>query len=436
MLPGLTVPPSLAVLLQACRSCFSVRSFPIFTLLTVGMVAQTGPCTVTGILLGSGLSVVVSHDRVHRFFNAGRWSADQLGLAVARLIIDRLIPPGAALTVAIDDTLFKRRGRKVHGAFWSHDASQPGHVTARGNRWVIAALVVDLEFLPRPVALPVLLRLWAGKGTPSHVELARTLIGLLARAFPDRAIHMVADAAYHGKAFQDLPLRVTATTRLQRNAVLYAYAPAPTGKRGRPALKGERLGTASETLGEAAWRTATVRRYGRDEQIEVTERACLWYGAFHARRGRLIATREMRGGRLTHLMLFTTDLDSSAEEIISRYAGRWSIEVAIETAKGPMGVGHARNRLPHAVARTVPFGMLVMSIVYLWYALHGHHPADLDERRALQPWYTTKTDPAFEDMLAKLRRTIIATRFMPTRAGQDRSQQIRAVESAWASAAA
>jgi hypothetical protein len=80
--------------------------------------------------------------------------------------------------------------------------------------------------------------------------------------------------------------------------------------------------------------------------------------------------------------------------------------------------------------------MLVMSIVYLWYALYGHHPADLDERRTLLPWYTTKTDPAFEDMLAKLRRTLIAARFMPTRAGQDRSQQIRAVELAWALAAA
>lgn len=436
MLPGLTVPPSLAVLLQACRSCFSVRSFPLFTLLTVGMITQTGPRTVTGILLGSGLSTAVGHDRAHRFFNAAHWSADQVGLAVARMIVERLLEPGAAPTLAIDDTLFKRRGKKVHGAFWSHDASQPGHVIARGNRWVIAALVADLPFLPRPAALPILLRLWTGKGTPSHVELARTLIGLLARAFPERTIHVVCDAAYHGRAFQDLPARVTVTTRLPRNAVLYAYAPPPTGKRGRPALKGERLDSPTEAVADATWRTATVRRYGRDDRIEITERECLWYGAFHARRGRLIAARETRGGKLMHLMLFTTDLDSSAEEIIARYAGRWSIEVAIETAKGPMGVGQARNRVQDAVHRTVPLGMLVMSIVYLWYAQYGHHPADLDERRTLQPWYTTKTDPAFEDMLAKLRRTIIAARFMPIRASQKHTQQIRAVQLAWAAAAA
>lgn len=436
MLPGFTVPASLTVLLQACRSCFSVRSYPLFTLLTVGMIAQTGPCTVTGILLGSGLSTVVSHDRVHRFFNTSRWSSDRLGLAIARLIADRLLEPGAALTVALDDTLFKRRGKNVHGAFWSHDASQLGHVTARGNRWVIAGLVVTLPFLPRPVCLPVLMRLWAGKGSASHVELARTLIGLLARAFPERTVHVVCDAAYHGKPLQDLPHRITVTTRLPRNAALYTHAPPPTGRRGRPALKGARLGTPTEATTHTAWRTTTVNRYGRNDQIEITETTCLWYGAFHARQGRLIAARETRGGRLTHLMLFTTDLESTAEQIISRYAARWSVEVAIATAKGPMGVGDARNRVQLAVERTVPFGMLVMSLVYLWYALYGHHPADLDDRRALQPWYTTKADPAFEDMLAKLRRTIIAARFMPIRPGQSRTQQINAVQQAWAAAAA
>lgn len=137
-----------------------------------------------------------------------------------------------------------------------------------------------------------------------------------------------------------------------------------------------------------------------------------------------------------HLILFTTDPTPSAEQIVSRYAGRWSVEVAIATAKGPMGADDARNRVHTAVKYTVPFGMLVMTLVYLCYALHGHHHTDLDERRALQPWYASKTDPAFEDMLAKLRRTIIATRFMPTRAGQDPTQRIRAVHLAWAAAAA
>jgi len=78
MLPGLTVPGSLAVLLQGFRSCFRLRPFEVFCLLTVGMVTQTGLCTVTGMLVGTGMQTVISHHRAHRFFSTHTWSADQL----------------------------------------------------------------------------------------------------------------------------------------------------------------------------------------------------------------------------------------------------------------------------------------------------------------------------------------------------------------------
>ena len=436
MLPGLTVPASLAVLLQGFRSCFRLRPFEVFCLLAVGMITQTGACTVTGMLVGAGMQTVVAHDRVHRFFSTHAWSADQLGLAMARLIVATLLPAGAALDVAVDDSLFRRRGKQVHGTFWTHDASQPGHVTARGNRWVIVGIVVALPFGCRPTCLPVLFRLWGGKGTTTPVELARTLVGLLARTFPDRTIHLVADAAYHGKPLQDLPERVTWTTRIQRNGVLYQPAPLPTGKRGRPRTKGDRIGAPAQAAAGAAWRQATVARYGRTDTVHIAEVTCLWYGAFGKRTGRLIAVCDTAGNRARELLLFTTDRAADAEQIITRYAARWSIEVAIETAKGPMGVGQARNRVPAAVERTVPFGMLMMSLVYCWYTRYGHHPDDVTARRTAAPWYITKIEPSFADMLAKLRRTIIAARFLAEPQGQPTSQQIAAVHRAWASAAA
>jgi hypothetical protein len=72
-----------------------------------------------------------------------------------------------------------------------------------------------------------------------------------------------------------------------------------------------------------------------------------------------------------------------------------------------MGVGDACNRTEQAVERTVPFGFLVQSLLILWYAMHGYHPADIDTRRILCPWYRTKTEPAIGDMLAKLRREFL-----------------------------
>ena len=86
-------------------------------------------------------------------------------------------------------------------------------------------ILVRLPFCAHPVCLPVLLRLWRGRGTASPVQLARELILLLAQEFPDRCIHAVGDAAYHGKAL--LVERSTVTTRLPANAALYAPHPAP-----------------------------------------------------------------------------------------------------------------------------------------------------------------------------------------------------------------
>ena len=72
----------------------------------------------------------------------------------------------------------------------------------------------------------------------------------------------------------------------------------------------------------------------------------------------------------------------------------------------------------------------------LWYARYGYDQAGIDARRADQPWYDDKTEPAFEDMLTKLRRTLIATRFCAACPAQPTTGEIRAVTSAWAAAAA
>ena len=78
--------------------------------------------------------------------------------------------------------------------------------------------------------------------------------------------------------------------------------------------------------------------------------------------------------------------------------------------------------------------MYCYSITVIWYALHGHHPADVADRREQAPWYTTKTEPAFSDMAAKLRRVIIAARFSPKHQAAPTKAEIQAVQQAWAHA--
>ena len=101
-----------------------------------------------------------------------------------------------------------------------------------------------------------------------------------------------------------------------------------------------------------------------------------------------------------------------------------------------MGVGEARNRTRRAVERTVPFGLICFSVVTVWYALHGHAPQDVASHRTRARWYTTKTEPSYDDTAVKLRRVIIAARFRSPRPDQATPQETRAVLAAWAAAGA
>ena len=122
------------------------------------------------MLTGAGLSGLWSHHRAHRFFSAARWSAEDLGLVLARLTVAVLVPGGAPVLVAVDDTLFKRTGKKVHAIGWFHDGSATGtRQVGRGNNWVIAAIVVRLPFCSRPVRC----RYWPGWCTKTSSLLRR-----------------------------------------------------------------------------------------------------------------------------------------------------------------------------------------------------------------------------------------------------------------------
>jgi len=272
-----TLPGSVSGVLETFRPCFTAPSFETFTALLTGLWAQPVGRTVCGMLTGAGLSRVWHHARAHRLFSAARWCPHQLGLAVAGLVVAHLLAPGASITVVIDDTLFRRRGRKVHGVGWFHDGSAAGTLKVGfGNNWVVAAIIVTLPFGARPVAVPVLATLAVKGGDRSTPDLARDLVDALAERFPDRGIQVVAAPAYGCGAFAGLGHDMTMTTRARSTAVFYQPAPPRTGRRGRPRLKGDRIDTPTQLAGSATWRTATVTRYGSTAAVQVAERVCLW----------------------------------------------------------------------------------------------------------------------------------------------------------------
>jgi DDE superfamily endonuclease len=414
MLTG-NLPDTLRMLLAAFAPCFTVRTFATFQALAVGFLAQPGVRTVTGMLTAAGLAGRRHHDVAYRFFATARWSTDQVGLVVATLIVT-ILPAGAPLLVAVDDTLLRRAGRKLHGAAWHHDGSGPGrHRPAWGHRWVVLGVLVWLPFIAhRPLCLPVLARLWQpGDPGQSPPILARELLEVLLAHLPDRTVHLVGDAAYATSAFRGLPGQVTITTRLRCDAALYEPAPARTGRPGRPKVKGDRL---PELIVLAAmtchqWSQARLRCYGTTADREILVLRCLWYRVFTGQPVQLVLVREPGTPDGYDLALVSTDLDATGPELVQRYSTRWEIEQAFLDGKHLFGIADARLRTQRSVERVVPFTLAATSLAVVWYARHGQPAVDLAAHRARAPWYRTKQAVSVGDIHAALRRALLVARF-------------------------
>ena len=431
------VPASLTALLSEFRPCFSAWTFPVFCALACGLLAQSARRTVCGMLVGAQLSKTWSHHRAHRFFSHARWSIEAVSAVAARLVVRLLVAADEAVSVAIDDTLFSRRGPKVHAASWFHDGSAQGEKKiGYGNNWVILAIVVQVPFLDRPVALPVGFALVRkDSDDSSRLALARRLVEALAAALPGRRIDVVADCAYAGRALRGLPGSVTWTTRLKSNASLWQLAPRRTGNRGRPRLKGAKLASLAKLASTTSFTATSVTRYGTTTTVSVAVIRCLWHGVFGPQAVQVVFVRD-KSTTGYDIALVSTDLAASAATIIERYASRWSIEICIEDAKQTGGVGQARNRVRLAVERTVPFALIVNTLAVVWYVTVGYHPVDVTERRELAPWYRDKAHPSVFDMFTKLRRVIIAGYLRPVDPQPPTPQEIAILRLAWEDVAA
>ena len=120
--------------------------------------------------------------------------------------------------------------------------------------------------------------------------------------------------------------------------------------------------------------------------------------------------------------LFTLHTGVSAEAIAERYSWRWAIEPSNAIGKQLTGAGHARNRVPEAVERAVPFAFLGQSLMILWYSIAGDPAAGIAERRRC-PWYTAKATPAPADMRTALRDALITSRISGISPGRNGSQK-------------
>jgi hypothetical protein len=396
-------------LLAPFAPCFRPEVFATFSAMVAAWVVCLGRRTVSRVWETTGRSADECHCPAFRLFSAAAWNWDEVG----RILLVKLLAafvPGTRVWLVIDDTLCHKRGAQVAfgGIFLDAVLSTKRHKVFRyGTNWVTLGLVVQLPCRPdRFLCLNILWRLYAKKdaapaGHRTKSQLAREMVEVVASWLPGRQLVVVGDSAYLGKhLLKGLPGSVAAVGPVHWKAVL--TEPLPAGSPGRR-KRGTALATPRQALDDARWPWQPLRLChpkGEKDLLVKVLGPCCWYASAGPAPLRVVLVRDPAGAWRDEALLSTT-LELTAAEVLVGYLRRWSVEVAYCEAKQLLGFHEPMVWCAPSVTRAHPMAWFVGSLVVLWYATVGQ---DEPAARRHRPWYPSKVEPTFADMLASCRQ--------------------------------
>ena len=414
----LVLPSDIMALLVPFAPLFSSRIWRHVPLMVAGAILAPGRRMVSSVLRVVGMGQRNTFQTYHRVLNRAVWSS----LGVSRILFGLLVTtfaPEGPLVVGIDETIERRRGRKIGASGIYRDPVRSSHshfVKVRGLRWICAMLLVPIPWADRVWALPFLTVLAPSERSAARrrrrfkplTAWARQLIRQVHRWVPERRLVIVGDRAYAALELLDA-VRAFATViaRLRLDARLFAPPPLRLpGRKGRPRLVGERLPNLAEQVGdeEAAWTQLTIPRwYGeRDRRIEVRSQTAVWYSTgFPPVPIRWVLIRDPQEKFATQALL-CTDLDAEPLQIVSWFILRWQLEVTFHEVRAHLGVETQRQWADQAILRTTLALMGLFSLVTL---LAHPHLSRCPRCLRQDAWYA-KALPTFGDALALVRRRL------------------------------
>jgi DDE superfamily endonuclease len=424
----LILPVDIMRLLTHFAPVFSRRVWRHVPLLVVGALLAPGRRMVSSVLRTMGQDQTPTFQTYHRVLHRAVWSSLKVSRILLHLLIATFIPDDS-LVVGIDETIERRRGKKIAAAGIYRDPVRSSHshfVKVNGLRWISLMLLVPIPWAGRVWALPFLTALapserYAQERHRRHKPVttwARQLIRLVHRWLPDRHLVIVGDRGYATLDLLDA-VRPVATfiTRLRLDAHLCAPPPPRTPRQiGRPRVVGKRLPTLEQWRDDAAteWTTLTVSRwYGEAQrEVEIVSQTAIWYHTgLPPVPIRWVLIRDPQGKFFTQALL-CTDLEATPLQILSWFVLRWQMEVTFHAARAHLGVETQRqwSERAIAIARTTPALLGLFSLV----TLLAHEPMMVSQSALPHAAWYSKVTPTFSDALALVRRRLWTQMSFPT----------------------
>ncbi len=418
-----TLPKEIIQILVPFAPLFSERVWQHAQVLLAGAILAPGKRTVGSALCAVGLDQQRCFHRYHRVLSRAVWSGREASCVLLEALVETFVPNGP-LVVGIDETLERRRGKKIRAKGIYRDPVRSSHdhfVKTSALRWVCVTLLAEVPWAKRVWSLPFLSALAyseryaqeQGKRHKTLSEWAWQLLLLVRRWWPECEIVAVADGTYASLRLLDrcrsLSNPIAFITRIRLDAALYKPAPPwYPGQMGRPRLKGERLPNLSAVAEDptTAWTPMTLAHWygGGERVVEVVSETAVWYSTgLPAVPLRWVLIRDPKEEFETQALL-CTDLDAKPEQIISWFVRRWQMEATFQEVRQRLGFETQRHWSELAVQRTAPVLLGLFSMVTLFAHQYMAKSANTVRRAA---WYE-KQRPTFSDALALVRKELWA----------------------------
>jgi len=319
------------------------------------------------------------------------------------ILLVKIFYPTGVIPTDLDDTLFHRSGRKVNGAGWWRDAVRSTGtktVHARGLNLVILTLRINPPWGGEPLGLPINMRLHRKNG-PTLLELANQMLAEVALWLPQRCFLYSADGFYASLAGEDIP-NTHIISRMRRDANVYDLLGEKRKKqRGRPRKKGKKLPAPQQMVKRIHnWQLVETCERGKKRKRLVYTRKVIWYRV--SQKLLLLVISRDPAAKEKDDFFFTTDLSLTAAEVLSDFAGRWSIEDTIKNTKQFLGGQQPQTWKGKGPEHAAALSLWIYSAVWLWYL----QQKSKQRYFFVQPWYPGKTAPSFADALSRLRRVL------------------------------
>ena len=323
--------------------------------------------------------------------------------APLRRAVCGLLPAAQPLVAVLDDTLVRKRGRKVPGAAWRRDPLgprfRPNFIWAQ-RFMQIAALLPAGPGASRARAIPIELQHCPSavrpgrRATPAQWEQYRIeqrtlrLPAVAAQRLhvlradldaepggAERLLIAAVDGGYTNRALlRHLPARTAVVGRVRKDAKLYA-PPASASGRGRRRIYGEALPTPEQIRQDPRfpWQVVEAWAAGKIHQFEIKVVAPVRWAGAGGRDLLLLVIRPLayrltKHSRLLYresAYLLCTDPSLPPAQILQTYLWRPEIELAFRDQKTIIGMGEAQVRNHRAISAAPIFAVAVYAYLHL-----------------------------------------------------------------------